>query len=80
LKDILKPSIGYMQWHAEAERRSKAGERQVQCPKCKLWTFLKWPADVADHDRRCAAVAAFNAASAEQPAHRQKPRQRKTGN
>ena len=31
--------LGYLQWHTEAERRTKKGMKQKQCPKCKLWLW-----------------------------------------
>ena len=31
---------GYLAWHADAEIRSKRGERQVVCDECGLWS---WP-------------------------------------
>jgi hypothetical protein len=30
---------GYVSWHFEAERRVKAGQKQKQCPVCKLFFF-----------------------------------------
>lgn len=33
-----KPSkLGYLQWHDDAELRTKAGQKQKQCPNCSLW-------------------------------------------
>ena len=29
--------LGYLQWHSDAERRTKAGQKQKQCPKCLYW-------------------------------------------
>lgn len=31
--------LGYLQWHDDAERRTKAGQKQKQCPKCSLWLW-----------------------------------------
>lgn len=31
--------MGYLSAHAEAERRMKKGQKQKQCPTCKLWFF-----------------------------------------
>lgn len=33
-------NAGYLQWHYEADRRHKAGQRQSWCVKCGLW---RWP-------------------------------------
>jgi hypothetical protein len=32
--------LGYMDWHYDAERRHKRGERQRYCGVCKRWV---WP-------------------------------------
>jgi len=29
--------LGYLAWHTEAERRTKRGMKQKECPKCKHW-------------------------------------------
>jgi hypothetical protein len=34
------PNLSYLAFHADAERRTKAGQVQKQCPVCKLW---RWP-------------------------------------
>lgn len=34
-------NLGYLAWHADAERRTKRGERQKRCPTCHLYY---WPA------------------------------------
>lgn len=34
------PRLPYIKWHNDADRRHKAGERQVKCPRCSLWC---WP-------------------------------------
>jgi hypothetical protein len=31
--------LPYLAWHEEAERRTKAGMKQKQCPACKLWLW-----------------------------------------
>ena len=46
------PNIGYLNWHGEADRRHKAGEKQIKCPECRLYYFPDWPQDVADHEVR----------------------------
>lgn len=33
------PKLGYCEWHADAERREKQGQSQIQCPVCKLWVW-----------------------------------------
>ena len=33
-------NLGYMEWHADADRRQKRGETQRLCPECDLW---RWP-------------------------------------
>lgn len=30
----------YTQFHADCERRHKAGQRQVYCRKCRVWVYL----------------------------------------
>lgn len=32
--------LGYNDWHADAARRAKAGQRQVVCRRCGKWS---WP-------------------------------------
>lgn len=35
-----KPSkLAYLQWHEWADRKTRQGHIQRQCPKCKLWLF-----------------------------------------
>jgi hypothetical protein len=34
-----EPALGYLQWHYDAERRGKAGERQRKCLLCGLWIW-----------------------------------------
>ncbi len=36
----IATKLGYLAWHADAERRYKAGQRQWQCAACKYWF---WP-------------------------------------
>jgi len=31
--------LPYNAWHEEADRRSKKGMKQKQCPVCKLWLW-----------------------------------------
>ena len=47
--------LGYLAWHADAERRAKRGERQLYCGECKdsggrIWV---WP-DQCNHQGRLA--------------------------
>ena len=55
----LCSNIPYLAWHYEADRRTRHGERQLQCSTCRLFVFPKWKEDVAEHRRRCATFAAF---------------------
>jgi hypothetical protein len=32
-----RKALGYMHWFEDAEKRTKAGQKQIQCPKCKYW-------------------------------------------
>jgi hypothetical protein len=34
-----RKQLGYLQWHSWAEKLTKKGIRQKQCPICKLWLF-----------------------------------------
>lgn len=34
-----KKEMSYLAWHAMAEKKTKSGEKQKQCPVCKLWFF-----------------------------------------
>lgn len=36
-------TLDYRAWHSDAERRHKAGERQVYCNQCRVWC---WPSEV----------------------------------
>ena len=38
--------IGYVQWHADAARRHRAGERQRRCPSCSRYY---WPDEADEH-------------------------------
>lgn len=31
--------LGYIKWHADADRRAKRGEEQVKCPECGGWIW-----------------------------------------
>lgn len=31
--------MGYLEWHADADRRAEAGEEQRQCEFCKRWIW-----------------------------------------
>lgn len=35
----LPSKLDYLAWHEWAETRTKAGEKQVRCPKCRYWFF-----------------------------------------
>lgn len=44
LDDLVTPcqhheSLGYIAWHAKAERLHKAGVKQTLCETCGLWKF-----------------------------------------
>lgn len=30
-------TLDYLTFHADAERREKLGQKQIQCPDCKRW-------------------------------------------
>lgn len=34
-----RKKLSYLEWHDWAESKTKSGETQRQCPKCKLWLF-----------------------------------------
>lgn len=38
-------ALGYLAWHRDAERRHRAGQRQVYCTACRKW---RWP-DLVGH-------------------------------
>ena len=35
----IKRELGYLQWHADANRRAKRGESQTQCRTCGRWLW-----------------------------------------
>lgn len=37
----IQDNLGYVAWHADAERRAARGEKQKRCLKCRLYY---WPA------------------------------------
>lgn len=39
-------TLGYLQAHADAERRIKRGERQVFCKTCQKW---RWPDELCEY-------------------------------
>lgn len=41
--------LGYLAWHQDADRRTKAGQRQLYCLTCGLW---RWP----DGAKQCPAA------------------------
>lgn len=50
--------LPYLQFHADAERRHKRGERQVWCRKCRIWV---WPDQVAlEHKGETLTIGQFN--------------------
>ena len=40
--------LSYMAWHADADRRDKAGQKQVMCPDCAIW---QWPDQLCDRGK-----------------------------
>jgi len=40
-RDCARQNLPYLSWHADAERRTKRGERQKKCKACGLYY---WPA------------------------------------
>lgn len=53
-----EPDLGYIQWHADADRRHKAGERQLWCGACGKWV---WEEHVSDEHRpRCVTKHGFD--------------------
>ncbi len=50
--------LGYLAWHVDAERRDKAGERQVYCETCRRW---QWP------DQLCALAVVKARGAADEP-------------
>ncbi len=39
--DTSSDDFGYLAWHEDAERRTKAGQVQLQCAGCGLWYWPK---------------------------------------
>lgn len=39
-------NLGYLHWFSDADRRHKAGQRQVYCLVCRKW---QWPDHVGPH-------------------------------
>lgn len=37
--DCTDPPLGYMQWHADADRRHKRGQVQAWCERCTKWQW-----------------------------------------
>lgn len=35
----MNEKLGYVAWHEWAERKTRQGHRQKQCPKCGKWLF-----------------------------------------
>ncbi len=50
--------LGYLAWHVDAERRDKAGERQVYCETCRRWQWL---------DQLCALAVVKAREAADEP-------------
>lgn len=48
-KPVFICLIDYVEKSLAAERRLARGERQKQCPKCKLWW---WPGELKRHKCR----------------------------
>lgn len=44
MSHCLENTLDYREFHADADRREKAGQKQVYCLKCRLWV---WPDQVA---------------------------------
>jgi hypothetical protein len=58
------PELPYLQWHYDAERRGKRGERQYKCLLCGLWQWEEHYTDknaMGDSDlmERKRAMAAY---------------------
>ena len=43
-----KEKVGYLAWHADAERRTDRGERQFLCGMCKLWRWKHELCEIAE--------------------------------
>lgn len=48
-RSLRQKSVGYLEWHEEAERRAKRGEHQLKCQDCGRWYWPLWPAEAALH-------------------------------
>lgn len=62
-----KPTLPYLEWHADAERRTAAGEEQTYCQTCERWT---WPDRAAACPRYVRGLAAEALARGEVPRER----------
>lgn len=45
------PKLPYMAWHADANRRTKHGERQFWCSICERWIWHEFWHDADADDR-----------------------------
>ena len=42
--DCTDPELGYLEFHADAERRLERGEEPVMCKRCDRWRWALCPA------------------------------------